>query len=98
MVPTLAGLQPLQLERDRLDYRLPGEGFPVSRRGPRGDLCLRIRPSFPDALSTDQQILLDQLIVATAGDSPGADPRLKAWQQTLRTWERGHRRPDTDAG
>ena len=98
MVPTLTGLQPLVLQQSRLDYQLPGEGFPASRRGPRGDLRLRIAPSFPETLSADQQSLLDQLIVASAADSPGADPRLKAWQQTLRAWERGRRRPDADAG
>lgn len=98
MVPTLAGLQPLVLQQGRLDYHLPGEGFPASRRGPRGDLRLRIVPRFPETLSTDQQSLLDQLIVATAADSPHADPHLRAWQQTLRAWERGRRRPDADAG
>ncbi len=97
MVPTLAGLQRLALVRDRLDYTLAGEGFPLGRRGPRGDLRLRIVPSFPQAWSTDQQILLDQLIVATGADSPGADPRLQAWQQTLQAWERGRRRPQADA-
>ena len=98
MVPTLGGLQALVLARDSLDYRLPGAGFPAGRRGPRADLLLRIVPSFPETWTTDQQILLDQLIVATAADSPGADPRLQAWQQTLRDWQRGQRRPDPDAG
>lgn len=97
MVPTLAGLQSLALVRDQLDYRLPGEGFPARRGGPRGDLHLRVQPSFPSSLSTDQQILLDQLIVATAGDSPGAHPQLQAWQQTLRAWQRGRRQQDNDA-
>ena len=87
-VPTLGGLQDLVLDRERLDYCLPGEGFPASRRGPRGDLKLRIEPRFPPALSTDQQILLDQL-VATAADGPAADPQLRAWQQVLRDWQRG---------
>ncbi len=98
MVPTPTGLQGLTLARELLDYTLPGQGFPVSRRGPRGDLRLRILPSFPQAWSTDQQILLDQLIVATAADSPGADPRLTAWQQTLQAWQRSHRRAAADTG
>ena len=98
MVPTLGGLQPLVLQAGRLDYTWPGEGFPASRRGPRADLRLRILPSFPASLSPDQQRLLDQLIVATAAGSPGADPRRQAWQQTLSAWERGRRRPDADAG
>ena len=37
------------------------------------------------ALSTDQQILLDQLL-ATSGT---ADERLRAWNRKLRAWERG---------
>ena len=96
-VPTLAGPQGLALVRDQLDYRLPGQGFPASRGGRRADLRVRIRPCFPEALSTDQQILLDQLIVATAADAPAADPRLKAWQQTLKAWERARRRTHADA-
>ena len=98
MVPTLAGLQRLALVRDQLDYTLPGQGFPLGRRGPPGDLRLRIVPSFPKAWSTDQQILLDQLIVATAADRPGADPRLQAWQQTLQAWERSHPHAPANAG
>ena len=97
MVPTLAGLQALVLQQGCLDYHLPGEGFPTRRCGPRAGLRLRIVPSFPQTLSADQQSLLDQLIVATAADSPGADPRLKAWQQTLRAWQRGRHWPDAPA-
>ena len=36
-VPTVTGFQALQLNRDRLSYRLKGQGFPVQRRGSRGD-------------------------------------------------------------
>ena len=96
-VPTLAGQQALVLQPGQRDYRLLGEGFPASRGGPHADLWLRIAPIFPETLNVDQQCLLDQLIVATAADGPGADPRLKAWQQTLKAWERGCRRLDADA-
>ncbi|MGJ7511938.1 DnaJ C-terminal domain-containing protein [Variovorax sp. GT1P44] len=84
-VPTVTGLHALQLDREQLTYRLKGQGFPVARRGARGDQWVTIRPIFPDSLSTDQQILLDQLL-ATSG---AADERLRAWNKKLRAWERG---------
>ena len=89
-VPTLTGLQNLALQRDVLTYTLPGQGFPVARRGARGDQIISVQPIFPDRLSTDQQILLDQLVAATSGaGSPAAGHPLRAWQQTLQAWERG---------
>ena len=91
MVPTLAGLRPLQPEAGRLDYCWPGDGFPASRRGARAALHLRIQPCFAPAWTTDQQILLDQLIVATAAEHRDADPRLRAWQQTVQAWQQAGR-------
>jgi molecular chaperone DnaJ len=89
-VPTVAGLQPLHLDRDRVRYRLPGHGFPVERRGRRGDLVVHITPQFPQRLSTDQQILLDQLVATgAAAAGTGASPRLDAWNETLRVWAAG---------
>ena len=89
-VPTLAGLHTLALDREQRDYRLAGQGFPVSRRGPRADLLIRIQPSFPDRLSTDQQILLDQLVATGMGpEGSAADARLAAWQAELRDWQHG---------
>ena len=85
-VPTLAGLHRLQLDRQQLEYRLPGLGFPRERRGPPADLSISILPIFPERLSTDRQILLDQL-VATA-----SDPRLDDWAERLRLWENGRER------
>ena len=91
-VPTLGGLQTLPLQPDQLVYRLPGQGFPVERRGRRGDQVITITPVFPQRLSTDQQILLDQLIAATSGpDARHADERIRAWGQALRAWQRGAR-------
>lgn len=87
-VPTLGGLQPLPLSRDRLSYRLPGRGFPVTRRGPRGDQLITLIPLFPDGLSTDQEILLDQLIAAASGAAGQASDRLRNWQRGLRSWEK----------
>jgi molecular chaperone DnaJ len=89
-VPTLDGLQPLQLSRERLAYRLPGRGFPIERRGPRGDHRVTLVPVFPGQFSTDQEILLDQLIAtSSAAGGPGTDERLGAWNKRLRAWERG---------
>ncbi len=88
VVPTPAGLKTLTLDRDKLLHRLPGEGFPLARRGPRGDLLLHIVPSLPETLSTDQQILLDQLVATCAA----ADTRLADWQQRLRDWQQGRAR------
>lgn len=89
-VPTLTGLQALQLSRDRLSYRLKDQGFPVERRGPRGDQLVTVVPIFPKRLSTDQEILLDQLIATSSGrDGRAADARLDAWNKGLRAWEQG---------
>lgn len=82
-VPTLEGLQKLPLRRDEQVLRLKGRGFPTTRRGPRGDFVLSLRPTFPQPLSADQQILLDRLIATSgaSGEGPLAD-----WQQRVRQW------------
>lgn len=88
-VPTLEGLRPLALQRGQFEHRLPGQGYPVERRGPRGDLCVTVQPLFPQALSTDQQILIDQLIATTSGASERSAPEaLRAWRQALRPSKR----------
>ncbi|MGC3983639.1 MAG: DnaJ C-terminal domain-containing protein [Pseudorhodoferax sp.] len=88
-MPTLDGVQPLALQRGRQRYELPGLGFPQRHRGPRGALVVEIEPVFPERFSTDQEILLDQLIASSAA----ADPRLAEWQRTLRARERKRTRP-----
>jgi len=89
-VPTLHGLQPLKMRRDQLQYRLAGQGFPLTRGGARGDQCITLVPVFPEALSGDQEILLDQLIASSgAADGQPSDPRLRAWAKGLRAWEKG---------
>jgi molecular chaperone DnaJ len=91
-VPTLEGLQKIQLHRDQLSYRLKGQGFPTERRGPRGDQMITISPVFPQRMSTDQQILLDQLIATTSGpEARHPDERLRRWNQALRGWKAGAR-------
>ena len=76
--------------RDQLGDLLKGEGFPVERRGPRGDQRITISPIFPERMTTDQQILLDQLIATTSGpDAKPMDERLRGWNEALRTWKQG---------
>lgn len=87
-VPTLGGLQTIQLHRDQLSYRLRGQGFPIDRRGPRADQIVTISPIFPQRLTADQQILLDQLIATTSGpDAKQPDERFRGWNQALRAWK-----------
>lgn len=89
-VPTLAGFQALSLNRDQLTYRLEGQGFPMQRRGPRGDQVVTLTPIFPSRFSTDQQILLDQLSATSFGaNGEAVDERLRAWHRGLRAWEKG---------
>jgi molecular chaperone DnaJ len=88
-VPTVTGLHTLQLDREQLSYRLKGQGFPMTRRGSRGDQLITLLPIFPDSFTTDQQILLDQLLATTSGGGQSSDPRLRTWSRGLRAWERG---------
>lgn len=74
-VPTLTGHHALRLRRDLSCHRLKGEGFPVQRRGPRGDLLVTVVPSFPERFSADQEILLDQLIATSTAADPSRRPR-----------------------
>ena len=88
-VPVLGGCRTIPLQGGQLEHRLEGEGFPVQRRGPRGDLLIAIVPVFPRRLSTDQQILIDQLIATTSGpDAVPSDERLRKWHQSLQAWKR----------
>jgi molecular chaperone DnaJ len=90
-VPTLGGLQSMQLHRDQRSYRLRGRGFPAERRGLRGDQVVEVVPIFPEQLSTDQNILLDQLLATFSGpDGQSSDDRLRAWGRALRAWEVAH--------
>ena len=89
-VPTLAGMRSMALRRDHLTYRLPGQGFPATRRGARADQMVIVKPVFPEALGAEQEALLDQLIASTSGEGgEGTDERLRAWNRNLRAWERG---------
>jgi len=94
-IPTVSGPQSLQLRRDECSYRLQGQGFPMARRGPRGDHQVDIVPVFPEPLSTDQKILLDQLIAtSSSADGQPSDKRLRAWQQRMHAWEQAMQQRD----
>ena len=58
----LGGPLALQLDRTLHHHRLPGQGFPLRRGGAWGDLLVTVLPQFPAQLSTDQHILIDQLV------------------------------------
>ena len=91
-VPTLGGLQRLQLSRNQLSYRLAGQGFPVRRRGERGDQQITVVPIFPERFSTDQEILFDQLVATgTAANGQPSDPRLRRWVNALHGWDKNRR-------
>ncbi len=92
-IPTLAGPQRLELDRDQLVYRLHGRGFPVTRRGAAGDQLVSISPIFPTRIDNDQQILLDQLIAANAARraATASDDRIARWDRTLRDWKQTSR-------
>lgn len=79
-VPTLAGSQPLALRHGECVYRLPGQGFPATRRGARADLVVTVQPVFPQPWTSDQQILLDRLIATTTAAPTGP---LAEWQRQL---------------
>lgn len=86
-VPTLTGLQQMRLQRGRHLYRLRGQGVPLERRGSaRGDYLITVVPTFPDAPSTQQQALLDQL--AGASSSEAAAGPIRTWRRTLQAWDR----------
>jgi molecular chaperone DnaJ len=92
-VPILGGTQTIQLRRDQLHHRLEGKGFPIERRGPRGDQWITILPVFPKRMSTDQQILLDQLMATTTGaNAKDADERLQQWNRRMSAWKGADRR------
>ena len=86
-VPTLGGLQQMRLRRGRRVYRLRGQGWPLKHDGrERGDHVVTVVPTFPDAPNARQQALLEEL--AALDDVVDSDA-MRAWETTLRAWERG---------
>lgn len=94
-VPTPDGLQQLHLNREALVYRLSGQGFPSTPRGPRGDFIVRVVPVFPAQEDAEQTALLEQLIDRST-QAARADPTqpLGVWHQQLQDWKAAaHQRP-----
>jgi molecular chaperone DnaJ len=81
-VPTLTGLQQMRLKRGHHVYRLRGQGFPSQRGGAPGDYVVTVVPMFPEALSAEQEVLLDRLMATQ-------DAALRPWHRTLEAWRRG---------
>jgi molecular chaperone DnaJ len=81
-VPTLTGLQRLRLQRGHHAYRLRGQGFPMERRGERGDYIVSVLPTFPASLSAEQEALLDRLMAEGEGNE-----LLRAWERKILEWE-----------
>jgi len=98
-IPTMTGLQRLQLTRDQLSYRLTGQGFPVERRGPRGDQMVTLQPVFPGRLGPDQEILVDQLIATPwHPDDSHLAARLDEWRRAQHAWEQARAKRGRQAG
>lgn len=84
-VPTLEGPQQMRLRRNRLSYRLRGQGLPTDRGGAaRGDLIVTVTPRFPDTLSPRRQALLEKLADAPRDAESDA---VRAWRDTLADWQ-----------
>lgn len=90
-VPTPNGLQQMRLNRDALAYRLSGQGFPTTLRGPRGDYIVKVIPVFPDQDDPEQEALLDQLIASSTrvAEADQSQP-LGQWQRRLKRWNAKH--------
>ena len=89
-VPTPEGVQQMRLNRDALVYRLRGQGFPATVRGPRGDYLVSVTPVFPVQEDAQQIALLDQLI-KRSNHCAAADPTgpLGDWQRRMQARSSG---------
>jgi molecular chaperone DnaJ len=98
-VPVPGGWQQMRLHRKHLSYRLKGQGFPVERRGERGDLFIHVEPVFPEALSPQQEELIERLMASQAEQQAAQGGRLHDWaQQVSATQNRRQRRRRAHAG
>ena len=96
-VPTPNGMQQMRLNRNALTYRLSGQGFPTSIRGPRGDYLVKVVPAFPAQEDPEQEVLLEQLI-AKSNDAIKADRSqpLGQWQRKLKRWNSKQKEPASE--
>ena len=97
-VPTPSGMQQMRLNRNAMTYRLSGQGFPTTLRGPRGDYLVKIVPVFPAQDDPGQEALLEALI-AKSNEAVKADRSqpLGQWQRRLKRWNARQKEPARDA-
>jgi molecular chaperone DnaJ len=96
-VPTPDGLQQMRLNRDALVYRLNGQGFPKSLRGPRGDFMVKVVPVFPEQDDAAHDALLDQLIASStrAAVADRSKP-MGQWTRRMKRWTTSAKEPQRD--
>lgn len=97
-VPTPTGMQQMRLNRNAMTYRLSGQGFPTTLRGPRGDYLVKVAPAFPAQDDPVQEALLEELI-AKSNDAVKGDRSqpLGQWQRRLKRWNAKQKDPAQDA-
>ena len=97
-VPTPTGMQHMRLNRNAMTYRLSGQGFPTTLRGPRGDYLVKVVPAFPAQDHPEQEALLEQLI-EKSNESIKADRSqpLAPWQRRLKRWNARQKEQGRDA-
>jgi molecular chaperone DnaJ len=97
-VPTPTGMQQMRLNRNAMTYRLSGQGFPTTLRGPRGDYLVKVVPVFPAQDDPGQEALLEALI-AKSNEAVKADRSqpLGQWQRRLKRWNARQKEPARDA-
>jgi molecular chaperone DnaJ len=97
-VPTPTGMQQMRLNRNAMTYRLSGQGFPITLRGPRGDYLVKVVPAFPAQDDPVQEALLDQLIEkSNAAIQADRSQPLGQWQRRLKRWNARQKEPARDA-
>ena len=97
-VPTPNGMQQMRLNRNAMTYRLSGQGFPTTLRGPRGDYLVKVVPAFPAQEDPEQEELLERLI-AKSNEALKADRSqpLGQWQRRLKRWNVKQKEPARNA-
>ncbi len=96
-VPTPNGVQLMRLNRDALAYRLGGQGFPTSLRGPRGDYIVKVVPVFPDQDDAAQEALLDKLIARTNATMQREQSQpMGQWKRRMKRWSSANAKPPRD--
>ncbi len=84
-VPTLRGTTSFELPPQRsIEQRLPGLGFPHRQGAAVGDLVLHLQCICPQAASSEDLALLEQLETRLTADLDRRAPELAAWERQLR--------------